>query len=99
MGGDQIQRITIPPFLLLVLRAVAEGTAGVGAVLVEVAVDLGLDDGRAVPRPHMSSRLLHGQVDGERIIPSTFHAGIAKAVPRRESRVSLVDSATAVETA
>ena len=53
---------------LLLLGAVAEGAARVGAVLVEEAVDLGLDDRRARRRRACApAASLHRQVHGERV--------------------------------
>ncbi|MDT4845508.1 hypothetical protein FQZ97_794980 [compost metagenome] len=66
-GGDTVQRVAAAPLRFLVLAAVAEGAAGEGAVLVEEAVDVHFDDGRAVARAHVRHGLGHGQVDRQRV--------------------------------
>ena len=93
------QRVTQPPRLLLLLVAVAEGTAGETAVLVEEAVGVDLDHGRAATGAHVLDGLGHGEVDGERVLPSTFQDARLKPMPRAESRGSAVASSTEVETA
>ena len=64
---DPLERIARAPGRLLVLGAVAEGAARVRPVLVEEAVDLGLDDRGAVARAHALGGLLHREVHGERV--------------------------------
>ena len=51
----------------LLLRAIPERAAWVGSVLVEEAVDLGLEDGGPLARAHALLRLTHGEMDGERV--------------------------------
>ena len=65
--GDPDQRIAVAPGLLLVLGPVAERTPGERPVLVEVAVDVGLDERRPATAAHHLQRLLHGQVHGQRV--------------------------------
>ncbi|MCY1418066.1 hypothetical protein D3C76_689650 [compost metagenome] len=62
-----IEGIALAPGLFLFLAAVAERAAGEGAVLVEEAVDVGLDDGRPLAGAHVRQCLLHRQVDGQRV--------------------------------
>ena len=77
--GDLRDGVTLAPLLLLVLGAVAEGAAGERAVLVEVAVGVGLDHRRATAGAHVRDRLLHGEVDGQRIHPVDLPARDAEA--------------------
>ena len=65
--GQALKRITGTPALLLLLAAIAECTAGERAVLMEEAVHIRLDDRRAVTGTHMRQRLLHGQVNRQRV--------------------------------
>ncbi len=88
LRGDARERVARHPLLLLVLRAVAEGAARVGAVLVEVAVDLGLDDHGALARAHPLGGLLHREVHGERVHAVDAPRGDAEALTaHREARV------------
>ncbi len=64
-----IQRILPPPAFLFLFRAIAEGRARERTVLMEVAVNLGLDDGRTVSGAHMCKRLFHSEIDRKRIHP------------------------------
>ena len=52
VAGHGVQRITLAPFGLFGLAAIAEGRAGQGAVLVEIAIAIGLDDGGAIAGAH-----------------------------------------------
>jgi hypothetical protein len=67
MAGDLSDRVTLTPLRLFVLGAVAEGAPREGAVLVEVPVRVGLDHRRSFARTHVCQRLLHGEVDRQRI--------------------------------
>src|SRR5581483_4975631 len=67
MPGNLVDRVTLAPLGLLLLGAVPEGTAWKGAVLMEVAVDVGLDHGRSPARAHELNGFLHGQMDGKRV--------------------------------
>ena len=93
--ATRVERVALAPLRLLLLGAVAEGAAGVRAVLVEEAVDLGLDDRRAVAGAHALGGLLHRQVHGERIHAVDPPARDAEALAAdREARVGgdLVDA-------
>src|SRR5690606_34947918 len=67
LGGDAGERVAFPPGGFLLLTAVAERAAGVWTVLVEEAVDLGLDDGGAATGTQHLFGLLGGQVHRERV--------------------------------
>ena len=99
MTLDLGDRVAVAPALLLLLAAVAEGAARERAVLVEVAVGVDLDDGRATAVPHVLAGLLHGEVDRDDVLPSTFQLGMPKPSPRADSRGSPVASCTVVDTA
>ena len=97
---DLGDRVAIAPALLLLLGPVAEGAARERAVLVEVAVGLDLDDGRAAAVAHVLQRLLHGEVHGDGVHPVDLPAGDAEAQPARgESRDRRSPPATVVDTA
>src|SRR5690606_5833945 len=66
-GGDAGERVALAPGRFFFFAAVAERAAGVGAVLVEVAVDLNLDDGGTPTAAQHLLRLLCGQVDRQRV--------------------------------
>ena len=94
LGGDTRNGVAVAPRGLLLLRAVAEGTAGVGAVLVEVAVDLGLDDRGTLSRAQVLLGLDHGEVHGEGVhAVDAVRADAESQAARREPRLGgdLVD--------
>jgi hypothetical protein len=65
--GQAVERVARAPFRFLCLVAIAEGAAGEGAVLMEEAVNIGFNDGRAAAAAHHLHRFLGGQIDGKRI--------------------------------
>src|SRR5690606_30995687 len=88
LARNAAEGVARPPLSLLLLAAIAEGTAGVGTVLVEEAVDLRLDHRRALSRAHDLLRLLSREVDGERIHAVDAPGGDAEAEGAcRESRL------------
>ena len=85
---DALERVARAPGGLLFLGAVAERAARVRAVLVEEAVDLGLDDRGAVAGAHALLGRLHRQVHGERVHAVDPPGGDREALPAdREPRV------------
>ena len=87
-GGDaeplqvafgQLQRVPVAPARLLLLAAVAERAARERAVLVEVAVGVGLDHGRALTRADVREHLVHHQLDREGVLAVHPPAGDAEA--------------------
>ncbi|MDT4857160.1 hypothetical protein FQZ97_915740 [compost metagenome] len=86
--AEMLQRIARSPGLFLFLAAITEGAAGESAVLVEVTVDVGLDDGRPLAGAHVRQRLLHGQVDRQRVHAVDPPAGdIEGAAACRQTRL------------
>ena len=80
---DLRDRVAVAPGRLLQLAAVAEGAARERAVLVEVAVGVGLDDGRATAVTHVLAGLLHGEVDRHDVLAVDLPAGDAETQPAR----------------
>jgi len=69
VAGGRFDRVARAPGGLLLLRPVPERAAGEWAVLVEVSVDVGLDEGRPTAGAHVPHRLLGGKVDRQRVHP------------------------------
>jgi hypothetical protein len=61
----QLQRIAIAPLLFFFFGAVAERASRERAVLVEEAVNVRLNDRRALTRTHVGCCFFHGKVHGE----------------------------------
>ena len=66
---------------------------------MEVAVDLGLDDRRAVAGAHVVSASSMARRTASGSMPSTRQLGMSKPSPRAESRGSAVEVESGVETA
>src|ERR1035438_5881730 len=79
MPGDLGEGVARTPLCFLLPAAIPEGAAWEGAVLMEEAVDVRLDHGRAVPGPHVSDGLSHGDMHGQRVHAVDFPAGDAEA--------------------
>ncbi len=76
-------RVAVAPGILLGLIAVAECRPRVGAVLMEVPVQVGLDERGSVARPHVFEGLGHGRVDGQGVHAVHPPAGDVEARPAR----------------
>ncbi len=81
--GQRIKRVAAAPFCFLVLGAIAEGAARKRAVLVEIAIDIGFDDGRAIACAHNGIGLLGGEPDGYRIHAIHLERRNAEGKPAR----------------